>query len=215
MWHTSSGDRTLAGAEALLVKAAITGVAEQIMEESSEYFDQWEYGVYRFDELTLSQRLQLLEQVATYLLTPTSETLDLTGVSEAAVAAIFEYVLVEVDWEIDNDENPTTRWRSLILAAYAECFDDDGGDSEDDYQVPEATSIERDDWELLVECLADNILWDRDFEMEEFLDASPEVSAMLKDHMGIDEDYYSAPAPDTSSEAAIEETYQRLETLLK
>ena len=33
MWHTPSGDRTLAGAEALLVKAAITGVAEQIIEE--------------------------------------------------------------------------------------------------------------------------------------------------------------------------------------
>jgi hypothetical protein len=212
MWHTPSGDRALAGAEALLVKAAITGVAEQIMEESSGYFDQWEYGVYRFDELTLSQRLQLLEQVAAHLLTATRETLELTAVCEAAVAAIFAHVLVEVDWEIDNDDRPTTRWRSLILAAYAECF---GDDAEDDFQVPEATSIERSDWELLVECLADNILWDRDFEMEEFLDASPEMSAMLKEHMGIDEDYYSAPAPDTSSEAAIEETYQRLETLLK
>lgn len=215
MWHTPSGDRTLAGAEALLVKAAITGVAEQIMEESGGYFDQWDYGIYRFDELTLSQRLQLLEQVAAHLLTSTSETLELTAVSEAAVAAIFAHVLVEVDLEIDNDESPTTRWRSLILAAYAECFDDDGGDPEDDFQVPAATSIERDDWELLVESLADNILWDRDFEMEEFLDASPEMSAMLKEHMGIDEDYYSAPAPDTSNDAAIEETYQRLETFLK
>ena len=32
MWHTSEGDRELAGAEAALVKAAITSVVEQIKE---------------------------------------------------------------------------------------------------------------------------------------------------------------------------------------
>lgn len=214
MWHTSSGDRTLTGAEALLVKEAITAIVEQIMEESAGYTEQWEYGVDRFDELTLSQRLKLLEQVAIHLLTPTQETLELTAVSEAAVAVIYEHMLVVIDLEIDDDR-PTTRWRSLILAAYAECFSEDAGDLEDEFHPPASTSNNRKEWEVLIDCLTDNSLWDRDFEIDEFLDASPEVSEMLKDHMGIDDDYYSAAAPDIDNEEAIEETYHRLESLLK
>ncbi|WP_152100480.1 hypothetical protein [Lacipirellula parvula] len=215
MWHTSTGERTLIGAEAMLVKEAITGVAEQIMEESGGYMEQWEYGIDRFDELTLSQRLKLLEQVATHLLTATAETLELTAFCEAAVGAIYEHVLVEVDWEIDDDDRPATRWRSLILAAYAECFGEDQGDPEDDFTLTDATSRDRDEWAHLVECLADNVLWDRDYEMDEFLDAPPETSRMLRRHMGIDDDYYSASACDTISNEAVEDAYRRLASLLE
>jgi hypothetical protein len=218
MWHTSSGDRTLAGAEARLIKEALTGIAEQIIEERSGYLDQWEYGIRRFDELTLSQRLKLLEQVAIYLLKPTNDTLELTAVNEAAVGALFEHMLVEIDLEIDNDEGPVTHWRSLVLAAYAECYgagDDDEYDDEDDVQLPAIDSDDHNAWSFLIDLLEDSILWGRDSEMEEFLDVPLQKSAMLKQLMGINDDYYSAPAPDENCEADVDETYLALEAILK
>jgi len=218
MWHTSEGDRVLTGAEAALLKAAVAGVAERIRQEHVARVGQWEYGIRLFDELPSSQRLVLLERVATYLFTETREPLDLTAVNEATVGTLFEHIRSEIELEMDDPDESDTRWREMALAAYEECFCADGVDvtveEGDDFVRPAATSEDRDAWSDLVESLADRILWDRDYEMEYlFLDAAPDTTEVIKQHLGIDSDYFSAAAPDLATDQAMERVYQRLEKL--
>lgn len=222
MWHTSVGDRVLAGAEAALLKAAITAVVEQIKEESSGYVDQAEYGIRLFDELPWSQRLVLLEQIATYLFNTTREPLGLTAVNEAAIGTLFEHIRWEIELEIvlrsEDPTRPDTRWRELVSAAYEECFWQDGADVSDEewdeFSRPDVTSEDREAWSDLIESLANRILWDRDFEMEDlFLDEAPEKTEVMKQYLGIDSDYFAAAAPDAVTDEAMERVYERLDQL--
>ena len=220
MWHTPDGDRKLVGAEATVVKMAVTGMAEWIREESSdfgEYGEQWKYGVELFDASTWTQRIATLDQIATYLLTDTETTLELNAVSEAAVGALFEHVLVQIDLEIDLADENETIWRSPVLEAYLQVtvMDENEEEFEDfDYAPQTAQNRERNKWRNVVECLADQILWDRDFEMTtEFLDRSPEQAAYLKSFMGIEDEYYVEVAPDVPSASAIMATFERLKRL--
>jgi hypothetical protein len=222
MWHTSEGDRELTGAEAALLKAAITAVVEQIKEECIGHIDQAEYGIRLFDELPWSQRLVLLEQVATYLFTKTRDSLDLTAVNEAAIGILFEHIRWEIELEIvlrsDDPLRPDTRWREMVSAAYEECFCEDGVDVTieewDEFAPPDVTSEDREAWSDLIESLANRILWDRDFEMEDlFLDEAPEKTEIMKQYLGIDSDYFSAPAPDVLTDDAVQKVYQRLDEL--
>jgi hypothetical protein len=222
MWHTSVGNRELAGAEAALLKVAITAVVEQIKEESSGYVDQAEYGIRLFDELPWSQRLVLLEQIATYLFTKTREPLELTAVNEAAIGALFEHIRWEIELEIvlrnEDPLQPDTQWRELVSTAYEECFRDEGADGTieewDDFSQPDITSEDRETWSDLIESLANRILWDRDFEMEDlFLDEAPEKTEIMKQYLGIDSDYFAAAAPDAVTDEAMERIYERLDEL--
>jgi hypothetical protein len=211
MWHTPCGDRNLHGAEAILIKAAITGVAEQIREESSDLFDQCEYAIELFDSLSWTQRLALLDRVATYLLTDTAQSIELSAVNEAAVAALFEHVRFEIDMEIDDDARAGTRWRQSVLAAYCESEEEPDPvhqhDDDDDLNpLPTADCDRRERWNDLIEVLMDRILWDRDYEwQDDFLDADPARVATVRQFVGVDADYFSAAAPDvTSDEQAVD-----------
>jgi hypothetical protein len=57
-------------------------------------------------------------------------------------------------------------------------------------------------WHDLLEEIIDRVLWgDRDFqEAELFLDRDPRESRQLKQLMGIDEDYFSAIAPEPTDQ---------------
>jgi hypothetical protein len=222
MWHTSEGDRELTGAEAALLKAAITSVVEQIKEESVGHMEQVEYGIRLFDGLPWSQRLVLLEQVATYLFTETREPLELTAVNEAAVGALFEHVRWEIELEIilrsDDPLRPDTQWREMVSAAYEECIRADGVDVTTEewegFIRPDITSKDQEAWSDLIESLANRILWDRDFEMEDlFLDEAPEKTHLMKQYLGIDSDYFAAAAPDAVTDEAMQRVYQRLNRL--
>ena len=222
MWRTSEGDRTLEGPEAALVAAAVTGMVEQIREESSAYGDQWAYGVALFDELTWTQRLAILDQVATHLLTPTPKTLELTAVAEATVGALFQHVRVELDWEIDDFPNPGTRWRQMVLDAYEATqpdyvqVDDEPEESGEDYGwgTSSAECRDRSAWRDLVKSLTDQILWDRDYEMmADLADQPPDKAALLKSYLGIDDNYFAAAGPDAVTETAVAKTFHRLSRL--
>jgi len=75
---------------------------------------------------------------------------------------------------------------------------------EDDrpWSPPEVSSEEVDEWEfLVVECLANRILWDGDHEIgPELVDSDPAVSQSLMNELGIAENYYTAVAPDPTDE---------------
>jgi hypothetical protein len=219
MWHTPEGDRVLRGSEAALLKAAMTDVAERIREESSGHSGQWDYGIQLFDELPWSQRLVLLECVATYLFTETDEPLHLTAVNEATIGVLFEHIRSEIDLEIEDPTHTDTRWRGRVLAAYEACFCVDGiditVDEDDDFVRPVVISEDRDAWSDLVESLADRILWDRDYEMDSlFLDTAPDKAEMIKQYLGIDSDYFSTAAPDVATDEAAASLFQRLDQLI-
>lgn len=47
-----------------------------------------------------------------------------------------------------------------------------------------------------MDCLADDVIRDRDFELQLHLDADPDKSRNVKEMMGISENYYTAVAHD-------------------
>jgi hypothetical protein len=135
---------------------------------------------------------------------------------------------IEAASEPEAQEDPTF-WRTLVLAAYREAAEQESleeqalaaetGDVhahcspliveseevEDDAEAwlpPSADSESMDDWEYLIEYLANRILWeDGDYEMgDAFLDADPSEREIKMTLMGIDEDYYTAIAPDPTNE---------------
>jgi hypothetical protein len=224
MWHTSEGDRLLEAAEARLFKAGVTGLVERVKEDAR--VEGSGYSIALFDELTWSQRLAVLESVATHLLTKTDHMPELTAVNEAAIGSVFDHVSFEIDMEIENVTLDTV-WRQLVLDACHECFGDelqkdddtDGEESaEDDADyLPESASCSRPElWHQLVQSLTDRILWDRDYElMGEFLDEPPEKAAMLRQIMGIGDDYFAAAAVDLHSDQEAGETLRRLAGILR
>ena len=56
------------------------------------------------------------------------------------------------------------------------------------------TSRNKEEWEIILDCLADDLLRDRDFELQVHLDADPDKSRGVKEMMGISEDYYATIA---------------------
>ncbi len=220
MWHTSEGDRVLDGAEAALFKAGVTSLVEQIKDEAS--YESVGYVITLFDNLTWSQRLALIETVVTNLLTETAGTPRLTAVNEAAIGSIFEHINFQIGTEI-KDVPPQTKWRQLVLEACHEAFGElafDGQDSDEDdagTSMPTSADSERIDlWFPLVQSLSDRILWDRDFEMmDDFLDEPPEKAAILRQIMGIDDEYFATAAEDLNSLENVGETLHRLAGILQ
>jgi hypothetical protein len=223
MWHTSRGDRTLAGQEALLVSAAIeimvAALLDHIDEDLEDIAPDCETGIAIYDNCTPAQRIGLLHDTARYLLTDTAEVLPLSALTDATVAAIFveirDQIAIEIGFAADGSRRPRQTWRHRVLAAHQSLFGDEGVGDEgvgdegvgDEYGSPVEFGPDSEDlpeWEVLVTELADTILWDRDFEMADgFLDADPGVSHQRRRLLGIDDGYFTAVAPDPRPEEAI------------
>ncbi|WP_146520214.1 hypothetical protein [Stieleria varia] len=212
-WQTPSGNRTLSGHESELVRHSIANMVEELASCRETDDSPCICGIALFDELTWTQQLAILERLANYLLQRTHETLELTGVHEAAVAAIYRNILQQIEIEIELDDvSPTQfrhQWRELVVAANEEARDAvmdstivSGADAslsldDSDDHVISADSTDIEKWEWIVESLADQVLWDRDFEMAgDMIDAPPEQAAALRAMLGINSEYYTAIAPD-------------------
>src|SRR5260370_39000563 len=119
---------------------------------------------------------------------------DLTANAEATVAAIFEYIRQSVEIEIgldEGDDPDATFWRRHVLAACLE------GEENWEEPLPDPSCDDLGEWKVLIDVLAEWILWDYDFCMEEsFLDEDPVVAKKKMKEMGIAGDYYLQPAPD-------------------
>ncbi|MEM6688343.1 MAG: hypothetical protein AAF664_02880 [Planctomycetota bacterium] len=220
VWHTSQGDRTLDGAEAILVASAIDTMIDALMVHVDEddtvnaRIPECESGIAIFDRLNACQRIGLLHQLANYLLTQTSRPLPLSAVVEAGVAAIYVEIRDQLAIEVDLcDELPPGQrdhWRRMVQEAYDEKFSDafvddvaickDARDREiDDEPFVRPAIHQRDinEWETVVDILASAVLWDRDFELSDwFLDQDPGLSSHRRDLLGIDQDYFIGVTPD-------------------
>jgi hypothetical protein len=97
--------------------------------------------------------------------------------------------------------------RQLVLAACRQ----NNETSEEPLPAPDCD--ERDVWEMLVDVLAEQILWDHDFDMEEdFLDRDPVSAEQKMKEMGIPREYYLKPAPEPTEEemSAVRTTLREL-----
>lgn len=192
MWRTPEGERVLKGAEWRLFREALRFAWDVI----EEFGDPDDSGVAAFDRLQRNQKLAMLALVGQALRDEQMPAPELAAVSEGAVAAVFALLRETIGIEIGlRDEGEETgMWRSLVLEACREVGIDDS--------LPKASSEDLAEWFCLIECLADRILWDADYDMEEqFLDCDPETVKELKQFAGISDNYFLAVAPDPTDDA--------------
>lgn len=211
-WETPDGPLVLRGPIAELVRQAAAGLLDAVKLEieldidSEDLLESSE--VELFERLTPTQQIAMLHEVSRHLLHETDTPMELTAISEATVYAIYRFVFTQIEIEIDTeemamftDDDPENifYWRDLTLEAYRWRWPEDDhhlepidDDPDADYYPPESMLSDNvAQWELIVEALADDVLWDRDFEMADaFLDAEPERAAAVKAEMGIDAEYF-------------------------
>jgi hypothetical protein len=188
-WHSQRGDRTLTGAEAVLIRETPAYVIDVVEEDITASADPWEFGVTAFDRLEPPVRLAMLAEVGWPLLRDTESYPELTALNEATVAVLFNAIEQGLELEIDcHNENALEArfgWRRLLLDAISE-----GNDLSD---LPSVDCCEMSEWQFIIETLSDWILWDHDFNSAEFfLDTPPEHADMMRERFGIDDDYYRA-----------------------
>ncbi len=126
-----------------------------------------------------------------------------TAVNEGTVAAVYQNLLdnnlmeVDEDNEMQVDQSFRYYWRSLIMAAVKEAEKAEDVPPDPDWN-PTIESNAMSDWDVLVECLENRILWDdADWDLEEEIaDSPPELAQHQKEFLGITDEYFLAVAPD-------------------
>ncbi|HCS54678.1 hypothetical protein [Rubinisphaera sp.] len=189
-WNTQDGKRTLVGSEARIFKESLKIIADQIIEEEiTESFDQWEFGIPRFDDLNPFSRLALLAEVGQGLLRESKTCPELNAINESTIAAIYENINHQIDFEIDEiDEREPAEWyywRQLIIDVINEAGEENIGGA-----IPDLKSSEHYEWDEIVECLSERILWDTDFMM-----ADPVYSQEMIEQYGEPDGYFQRMAP--------------------
>ena len=203
MWKTSQGDRILKGTEAELIRKILSNLWADFQNGTVDEYGITT-GVVLFDALERNQQLAMLLHVGESLLV-SQETPDLTAVREATVYALFQCLLTAIKNEIQNESFlnvPCQEWRELTIATRREL------DRLHQDETPELPTIGSDDvetWEYLTEGLADEILWDRDFEMGYLVeDEDPDNAQVLKQILDIGDNYYTDVSPDPTDAQLVE-----------
>jgi hypothetical protein len=195
MWWTPDGERVLRGPEATLFREALGVLTDFVRDD--EKGDLCQFGISAFDSLQRSQKLSVLAEVGTGLLSEEEPAPTLTAVREATVAVVYELARDMVQLEIDDPQAAGGRptWRESVLGACRQRRVDD------DDSLPSHDCEDLEEWDLLIQCLASSVLWDDDWkDTEGHLDADPETSRAVKKLLRIDEDYYVDVPPDPSDE---------------
>ena len=206
MWNTSYGDRVLAPAEAALFVEAVAYMRDMIS-VAVEIQESHYVGVAAFDRLQPTQQLTALHLVTMALLKPEIPAPALSATLEGTVYGVFKDLLSIIEVEIDacRDDEISYELRNAILAARSAGVvgktDWHQPSEEEIANLPDCTCTDIDRWEAEIEVLADQILWDRDFELESLIaDQDPSKVADIKEYLGIGKDYFSTAAPDANSQ---------------
>ncbi|MDB2686435.1 hypothetical protein N9Y42_04430 [Mariniblastus sp.] len=206
MWNTSYGDRVLTPAEAALFVEAVAYMRDMIS-VAVELQESHHVGVAAFDRLQPTQQLTALHLVTMALLNPDISPPPLSATLEGTVYGVFKDLvgLIEVEIDACRDDEISFELRNAILAArragVVSDVDWHQPSEEEIANLPDCSCTEVDRWEQEIETLADQILWDRDFELESLIaDQDPSKVADIKEYLGIDRDYFSTAAPDANSE---------------
>lgn len=115
--------------------------------------------------------------------------LDPDAYDEAMVEAVWKTLICQVDASIGRDRYPPVM-KALRAANKLYCRDD--GDRP--YRLNNNDEID-----MLLESLADLVLWDRDFTLDILTDLPPEVLRAMEIQFGIRAGYFDLPAPASQS----------------
>lgn len=210
MWRTSHGDRVLLDEERSIFLEAV-GYLRDMITVAAEIQDPFQVGVSAFDSLQPTQQLVALHTVAKALVEVNTEPPPLSATLEAAIYATYRSLASLVEMEIDSTTQTSGQYeiREGILAALkAPVVTEEGQNDFNDFKIsddadvlPTPQTTEMDEWDFAIEMLADRILWDRDFELDDLLaDKDPNETTEIKEFLGIDEDYFAIAAPDVLSD---------------
>lgn len=218
-WHTPFGDRHLIGEEADLVRQSLATMLDELTSCRETGEEPMLYGVTLFDELAWPQQLAILEQLAQHLFLKTAETIELTGVVDASVSAVYQNIAQQIEMEIElhgvSPKEYRCRWRQASLDALKEWWEEEPVGEDADLAKIDAACVDIVSWHGLVDLLADRVLWDRDFELvHEVIDAPPEHAAALRAALGIESSYYTAIAPDPPDQQ-VDELIDSLQSLTR
>lgn len=184
MYKTPGGERILQGAERQLFQQSL-GMMVDLLSDGDIDFD-----VFTFDQLQRGQKIATLYQAGRALLYPTELAPELTACIEAAAATVFRFALNQIEQEITDPEllESQTFWRALALRAASQ--------QNAIVDLPSENCSDLSAWQLVIESLEGDVLWDNDFEMQIGMDVAPETGKDMKQKLGISDDYYVAIPPD-------------------
>ncbi len=189
MYNTPDGIRVLQGAERQLFIDSLSMLVDELV------CDELLTDIQVLEDLTRNQKIATYHAVARALLNEDEPPPALTAVIEGAVASVYRQVRGMIMWELDNPDDDgvadlgfgelpeAPSWRELAIAAGRQVGFED---------LPEADETDFDEWDLLIVCLEDRLLWDQDWEMVDHPDAPPEVASHVKQELGIQDDYFVA-----------------------
>ena len=166
MWRMQTGNRVLTRAEWACLSIGVDHLFGDVTMDLECHCDECETGVAVFDRLTAEQKLLILADVSEALCRPDVTWPELTATNEGTIAAMFNSLEFMLGYEIESKNG--TRTRRALLAALA----DDPPE-----EMPAEDCTDEQEWEFMIECFEDRILWDHDFDMiDDVLDLPPEVS---------------------------------------
>jgi hypothetical protein len=140
MWHSPSGDRTLEGAEAKLFRFGLVSLLRRLPAYNAEGY---------FDRLTRGEKLIALAASAKALLDPTEASPEHSAWMESAIYAVYCHM---------QERARSSKKVQQLTAAACRQTELCGG------ELPA-----RRDTAFALEALADLVLWDRDWELEDEL----------------------------------------------
>jgi len=150
-------------------------------------------GIKCFDTLTFGQKIYVLATIGNGLFKKEVKPVELTAVLESGIGAVFKHLYNKIIIEIDVPELGSA-WRELLVAARKEMQGE---------EIPDTTCEDFGIWDFEVDELANDILWDRDYEDGDiYMDHPPEKTQWLKYMVMISDNYYTAIADDLSDKEA-------------
>lgn len=196
MWNTPAGNRVLIGNERRLIVRGVVELWTLLTDLEGEW---WVSGSPFFDDIPLEDRSYALLKVATHLLS-SEEPPEHHAWSEGAMLAVFNLIGQRVEEEVEKDRRlgPSKSrifWRQLVHDAWMErCYEPP---SEIDWEPDEGPrqrlrSRNLDFWDFKVVLLTDEILFDRDCVLDDFMRMPSGIAATIMRQMGIENDYYTA-----------------------
>ncbi len=211
MWHTPDGTRVLQDIERELARRGLE-TAYGLVELGVDTCEPWTFGVEQFDTLTPEQQLAMLAEVGRALFYKSVTAPAHTAVNEACIYAIYRALETLIELEIDGEDHYERSTRDLIcefVAAERAAAEYEDFTAEAPLLTPDSEDTEQ--WHFEVECLADRVLWDRDWELDQqMVDCSPERAQLLKMRLGIDDDYFVSIAPEPSDLSPVRRTLNKL-----
>jgi hypothetical protein len=205
MLRTPYGQRVLEGAQARVFAKVLLDLLNT---ESLNQFRTYHLGIDCFDNLTYSQKISVLSTIGNGLLRKYNPPVDLTGVLEGAVAAVFEHLNNLIAIEIDKPHLDTD-WREMVVATLKQIRVEN---------IPAPTCNDLEEWIIEVESIVEDILKDMDYDnppiVDLYVDNPSEKSKYLKTTDGLLDNYYSTTAEGLTKEK-VEEKLDDLRNLCR